>query len=104
MKVYTVTVIDIDDPKKNILGIRRTPLICTKLQDAVFAVRNDSEDLSDGGTYLYAVVEESELNTIRPALNCEYQQLWFKYNSAKDEYQPIMKPAQFLHQSGFGIG
>jgi len=103
MTVYTVTVIDIND-KKNILGVRRTPLLCTKLQQAVFAVRNNSEDLSDGGTYLYAVVEETVLDTIRPALTHEFQQLWFKYNSANEEYIPITRPTQFAHQSGFGIG
>jgi len=103
MNIYTITVIDIND-RKNILGTRRTPAIFTKLQSAVFAVRNNTEDLSDGGTYLYAVIEESIWDVIRPNILGEARQFWFRYNSALDEYEPIPKPAQFQNQSGFGIG
>jgi hypothetical protein len=101
--IYTITVIDIND-RKNILGTRRTPVIFTRLESAIFAVQNNSEDLCDGGTYLYAVIEETQLDTIRPHILYETKQFWFRYNSAFNEYEPILKPEQFQHQSGFGIG
>jgi len=103
MILYTVTTIDVSD-KKNILGIRRIPVIYSTLQEAIFSVRNNSQDLSDGGTYLYIVVEETRTNVIRPALEYQVREFWFRYNSAVDEYEPITKPDKFSTQSGFGVG
>jgi len=103
MIVYTITVIDIND-RKNILGVRRTPAIFSTLQAAAFTVRNNIGDLSDGGLYLYAVIEESLLNEVRPNIERQSKQLWFRYNCVLQEYEPILKPEQFKNQFGFGIG
>ena len=100
--VYTVTVVDL----RNLLplGIRRTPLICTNLTDAIYAVRNNIQDLADGVTYQYAVIEKSMLNTIKPNLEEDSMKLWYKYNSVKDEFEPRELPPVLKNQTGFGIG
>jgi hypothetical protein len=100
--VYTVTVIDL----RNFLplGIRRTPLICTELEDAIYAVKNNLRDLADGATYQYAVIERSLLNEIRPNLEQESMRLWYKYNSVIDEFEPSEMPIALRNQTGFGIG
>ena len=100
--VYTVTVIDL----RNLLplGIRRTPLICTELEDAICAVKNNLRDLADGSTYQYAVIERSLLNEIRPNLEQQSMRLWYKYNSVIDEFEPSEMPVALRNQTGFGIG
>ena len=100
--VYTVTVIDL----RNLLplGIRRTPLICTELEDAIYAVKNNLRDLADGSTYQYAVIERSLLNKIRPNLEQQSMRLWYKYNSVIDEFEPSEMPVALRNQTGFGIG
>jgi len=100
--VYTVTVIDL----RNLLplGIRRTPLICTELEDAIYAVKNNLRDLADGATYQYAVIERSILNEIRPNLEQTSMRLWYKYNSVIDEFEPCDIPVALRNQTGFGIG
>lgn len=100
--VYTVTVIDLcTDPP---LGLRRTPAIYTRFKDAVFALRNNCHDISDGGLYRFAVIEETMLNVVRPNLEHNTTCWWFKYNGATDEYEPICSPPRFRKMSGFGIG
>lgn len=101
--VYTVTVIDLYSDK--VLGIRRTPVIYTKFRYAELSVKNNSNNLSDGLTYQYAVIEESMLNVIRPSI--EYlkpYQWWYKYNSVIDEFEECAPPPKLINQSGFGIG
>lgn len=100
--VYTVTVIDL----RNLLplGIRRTPLVCTELEDAIYAVKNNIRDLADGATYQYAVIERSMLNEIRPNLEQISMRLWYKYNSVIDEFEPSEMPVALRNQTGFGIG
>ena len=100
--VYTVTVIDL----RNLLplGIRRTPLVCTELEDAIYAVKNNIRDLADGATYQYAVIERSMLNEIRPNLEQVSMRLWYKYNSVIDEFEPCDMPVALRNQTGFGIG
>jgi len=100
--VYTVTVIDLYTDK--VLGLRRTPAIFTDLNKAIYTVRNNVENLSDGIMYQYAVIEESELNVVRPNLDGQGLRLWFKYNSALDEFEESSPPLQLRMQSGFGIG
>jgi hypothetical protein len=86
------------------LGIRRTPLICTELEDAIYAVRNNMQDLADGMTYQYAVIEKSLLNSVRPNLEQNSMKLWYKYNSVIDEFEPCELPPILRNQTGFGIG
>lgn len=104
MIVFTVTVIDIiEDP---VLGIRRTPAIFTELSDAISAVKNNSEDLSDDGSYQYAVIEETLLNSIRPYIS-DGVKLWFRYNSIFDEFEEcdiLNVPPKIAKLCGFGIG
>ena len=100
--VYTVTVIDLySDPT---LGVRRTPVIYLELGDAVYAVKNNLGNMSDGITFQYAVIEETRLNVVRPQLDYPQQSWWFKYNSAADEFISCGVPPQLRNQSGFGIG
>ena len=102
-RVYTVTVIDLNTDK--ILGIRRTPVVYTQFKYAEHSVKNNSNNLSDGLTYQYVVIEESVLNVVRPTLDfIRPFQLWFKYNSATDEFEESVAPPQLRNQSGFGIG
>lgn len=100
--IYTVTVIDL----RNLLplGIRRTPVICTDLEDAIYAVKNNLRDLADGATYQYAVVERSVLNEVRPNLEQQSMRLWYKYNSVLDEFESCEAPQALRNQTGFGIG
>ena len=100
--VYTVTVIDLYTDK--VLGLRRTPAIFTDLNKAIYTVRNNVENLSDGIMYQYAVIEESELNVVRPNLDAQKFRVWFKYNSVLDEFEETSPPPQLRTQSGFGIG
>lgn len=100
--VFTVTVIDTYRDKT--IGIRRTPVVFTNLQDAWYCVRNNLEDLSDGGQYQYAVIERTELNVIRPQLNNVIERWTFKYNSVLSEFEPAELPTWLSTQSGFGIG
>ena len=101
--VYTVTVIDLYTDK--VLGFRRTPAIFTDVHQAVYVVKNNICDLSDGINYQYAVIEESVLNVVRPSLDyVKPFQLWFKYNSVTDEFEQCNVPHQLNGQSGFGIG
>ena len=100
--VYTVTVIDLYTDK--ILGVRRTPVIYTQFKFAEHSVKNNTMGLSDG-TYQYAVIEESMLNVIRPTVDfMKSSQWWYKYNSARDEFEECNAPLQLRNQSGFGIG
>lgn len=100
--VYTVTVVDL----RNLfpLGIRRTPLICTDLEDAIYAVKNNLRDLADGATYQYAVIERSVLNEVRPNLEQQSVRLWYKYNSVIGEFEACKVPQALRNQTGFGIG
>lgn len=100
--VYTVTVIDL----RNLLplGIRRTPLICTDLEDAIYSVKNNLRDLADGATYQHAVIERNMLNEIRPNLEQQSMRLWYKYNSVIDEFESCEAPQALRNQTGFGIG
>lgn len=100
--IYTVTVIDL----RNLLplGIRRTPLICTDLEDAIYAVKNNLRDLADGSSYQYAVIERNVLNEVRPNLEQDSMRLWYKYNSVIDEFESCEAPAALRNQTGFGIG
>jgi hypothetical protein len=100
--VYTVTVIDL----RNLLplGIRRTPLICTDLEDSIYAVKNNLRDLADGSTYQYAVIEQNVLNEVRPNLEQQSMRLWYKYNSVIDEFESCEAPQALRNQTGFGIG
>jgi hypothetical protein len=100
--VYTVTVVDL----RNLLplGIRRTPLICTDLEDAIYAVKNNLRDLADGATYQYAVIERSVLNEVRPNLEQQSVRLWYKYNTVIDEFEACDVPQTLRNQTGFGIG
>lgn len=100
--VYTVTVLDL----RNFLplGIRRTPLICHELKDAIYAVKNNLRDLADGATYQYAVIEETVLNVVRPNIEGHGVRLWYKYNSVTDEFEPCEIPRALINQTGFGIG
>lgn len=100
--VYTVTVLDVRNFTP--IGIRSTPLICTRLEDAIFAVKNNLQDLSDGATYQYAVIEKSILNVVRPNLEINSVRLWYRYNSVLDEFEPCETPNAFRNQTGFGIG
>jgi hypothetical protein len=101
--VYTVTVIDLHTDK--ILGVRRTPVVYTQFKYAEVSVKNNSNNLSDGNTYQYAVIEESMLNIIRPCIDfMKPYQWWYKYNSATDEFEECQCPPQLRNQSGFGIG
>lgn len=100
--VYTITVIDLYTDK--VLGLRRTPAIFTDLNKAIYTVRNNVENLSDGIMYQYAVIEKSELNVVRPNLDGQGLRLWFKYNSALDEFEEVPPPSHLRLQSGFGIG
>lgn len=100
--IYSVTVID--TRSGDILGFRRTPVIFNNLQDAIFTVKNNLHDLSDDSTFQYAVIEETELNSVRPNLETFSKQWWYRFNSVSGEFIRIDKPQQFLHQSGFGIG
>lgn len=100
--VYTVTVIDVRTNQP--LGYRSTPIICTELKDAIYAVRNNIRDLADGSTYQYAVIEKSLINEIRPNLESQSLRLWYKYNSIKDEFEACESPVQLRNQTGFGIG
>lgn len=100
--VYTITVIDLYTDK--VLGLRRTPAVFTDLQKAIYTVRNNIDNLSDGIIYQYAVIEESKLNVVRPNLEKPALRLWFKYNSALDEFEETQPPLQLRLQSGFGIG
>ncbi len=100
--VYTVTVIDLySDPT---VGVRRTPVIYLELGDAVYAVKNNLGNMSDGITFQYAVIEETRLNVVRPQIDYPQQSWWFKYNSAMDEFVSCAVPTQLRNQSGFGIG
>ena len=100
--VYTVTVIDLyNDPT---LGVRRTPAIYLVFNDAVYAVKNNLGNMSDGITFQYAVIEETRLNVVRPQIDYKQQCWWFKYNSATDEFVSCIAPPQLRNQSGFGIG
>lgn len=100
--VYTVTTVDIyTDP---ILGIRRTPVIFTQLHEAIFTVKNNIQDLSDAGTFQYIVIEETQLNVVRPGLVTPLRRWWFKYNAAMDEFVQDVPPAALWNQVGFGIG
>lgn len=101
-KVYTVTVIDLRNFHP--LGIRRTPIICLSLENAIYAVKNNLDDLADGASYQYAVIEESQLNTVRPNLEIPKLRLWYKYNSVIDEFEPCEAPVSLRNQTGFGIG
>lgn len=102
MIVYSVTMIDVRSD--DILGFRRTPAVFTSLKDALFVVKNNLQDLADDSTYQYAVIEETELNSIRPNLEKKSNQWWFRFNSASGEFIETTKPSVFLHQTGFGIG
>lgn len=100
--IYTVTVLDLySDP---VLGLRRTPVVYTELDDAIFAVKNNLNDLSEGISYQYAVIEETLLNVIRPQIHYTQRHWWFKYNSALDEFVASLPPANLRLQSGFGVG
>lgn len=100
--VYTITVLDLYTDK--ILGIRRTPAIFTDLHDAIYTVRNNVDNLSDGILYQYAVIEESLLNVVRPNIEHSSLRLWFKYNSVMEEFDECLPPPQLRMQTGFGIG
>lgn len=100
--VYSVTVVDLRNMLP--LGIRRTPIICTDLEDAIYAVKNNLNDLADGATYQYAVIEETTLNVVRPNINGNGIRLWYKYNSVIDEFEPCDAPVALRNQTGFGIG
>lgn len=104
MIVYSVTVIDIIGD--SVLGIRRTPAIFTELSDAISAVKNNDDDLSDDGSYQFAVVEETLLNSIRPEINAGVK-LWYRYNAILDEFEDCSienVPKNIARLSGFGIG
>jgi hypothetical protein len=79
-------------------------LVCTELEDAIYAVKNNIRDLADGATYQYAVIERSMLNEIRPNLEQISMRLWYKYNSVIDEFEPCDMPVALRNQTGFGIG
>jgi hypothetical protein len=101
--VYTVTVIDLYADK--VLGIRRTPVIYTDLKIAIQSVKDNSNNLSDGLNYQYAVIEQTVLNVIRPCVDViKPIHWWFKYNSATDEFEECKPPLGFQYQCGFGIG
>lgn len=100
--IYTVTVLDLRTHLP--LGLRRTPLICTDLEDAIYVVRNNLRDIADGSTYQYAVIEKSLLNEIRPNIETQSMRLWYKYNSVLDEFEPCESPSILRYQTGFGIG
>jgi len=105
MLVYTVTVIDIvGDP---VLGNRRTPAIFTSLEKALAAVKDNEHDLTDDNLYQYAVVEETYLDVIRPDVHMSTKIVWFKYNTALEEFEqckPDSIPRNFQRLRGFGIG
>lgn len=101
--IYTVTVIDLYTDK--VLGIRRTPVVYTQFKLAEHSVKNNSNNLSDGLTYQYAVIEETVLNVIRPSVDyMTPKQWWYKYNSVTDEFEECKIPPQLRNQCGFGIG
>lgn len=100
--VYTVTVIDLRNMLP--LGIRRTPIVCNELSDAIYAVKNNLHDLADGTTYQYAVIEKTILNVVRPNIDGDGIRLWYKYNSVIDEFEPCEAPVALRNQTGFGIG
>ena len=105
MIVYSVTVLDLNaDP---VLGVRRTPAIFTTAEAAFFAVMNNEQDLTDGGTYQFAVIEKTRLNQIRPALADSSVRWWFRYNSISQDFEhcnPSQLPNRIYALSGFGIG
>lgn len=104
MIVYTVTVIDIVGD--SVLGIRRTPAIFTDLDNAIYTVRNNLEDISDDGSYQFAVIEETLLNSIRPVIT-DGIKLWFRYNSISEEFEECdiqNIPPRISRLQGFGIG
>ena len=102
-KVYSVTVIDLSDGT-DALGFQKTPAIFTTLDLATYAVINNEDNLSDDGTYQYAVIEETTLNVIRPCLCIDSIKMWFRYNTVMDEFEPCTAPKQLHRISGFGIG
>jgi hypothetical protein len=100
--VYSITIIDVRSG--DVLGFRRTPGIFNRFEDAKFIVKNNFNDISDDSSFQYAVIEETQLNTIRPNLEKISKQWWYRFNSVSNEFIETEKPSQFLHQSGFGIG
>lgn len=105
MIVYTVTLIDV--MRDSVLGDRRTPAIFTSRRDAVQAVLNNQDDLCDSNQYQYAVIEKSQLNVVRPDLRLDKEQLWFRFNTATQEFQSwdvSLVPKNIARLRGFGIG
>jgi hypothetical protein len=105
MIVYSLTLLDlVGDP---ILGNRRTVAIFTNLERAKWIVKNNLNNLTDDNFYQYAVIEKTELNTVRPQLKVENtEKYWFKYNTVLEEFEPltIIPSGNIFKLSGFGIG
>jgi hypothetical protein len=104
MRVYTVTVIDVEsDP---VMGMRSTPAIFTNLTRAIAAVKNNECDIADDKLYQYAVIEESYLDVIRPDMDRITKKYWFKYNETLEEFEPFVptNTHPVFKLSGFGIG
>lgn len=101
-KVYTVTVLDFS--KDIVLGFRRTPAIFTSLESAIHAVINNDEDLADDVSYQYAVIEETYLNRIRPAVHYKLKRWWFKYNAVQNRFFACEPPKAYMNLEGYGIG
>ena len=88
--IYTITVIDDSDPDSP--DYRRTPAIFTDFDAAVSIVKNNEEDIAEAGENGYAVIEQTLLNEVLPAVESK---MWFEWNWESEAYELTEVPSQF---------
>jgi AbrB family looped-hinge helix DNA binding protein len=100
--IYTITMLEkIESDKKGWPNFGSTNIVgyYTDLAVAIEAVTSNACDINET-VYDYAVIEKVSEGLYHPSVTS----YWFKYNRAKDSYEPIDVPDELKHICGFSIG
>ena len=100
--IYTITMLEkIESDKKGWPNFGSTNIVgyYTDLAVAIEAVTSNACDINET-VYDYAVIEKVSEGLYNPSVTS----YWFKYNRAKDSYEPIDVPDELKHICGFSIG
>jgi len=70
------------------------------LDEAIDRVLNNALDINENGYYPYAVIE-----TISPGIySFPREELWFKWNHDKEQYEECPKPERFEKYVAWSLG
>lgn len=90
MKIFNVSTVDVTDSmiKHSVCTVG----VFTDYTKALYAIRNNEEDISEDGVNTYCVIEHTESDMVHPQHN---KLEWFNWDEIEQEYLPCDPPTGY---------